>query len=139
MLLQNQEWDLSTARVPFSKYAKAVFKELFKEDFKEVSKEVFKEGFFCTRIGTQGGGGWRASQGVMDGGWRKGLVVEEGRGKGLIGQNMQAKRAQLFKFALRRTMEQRSILGVKPAAPSDIAGLCKNISHPVSHFQTSLS
>ena len=34
---------------------------------------------------------------------------------------------------------QRSILGVKPAAPSDIAGLCKNISHPVSHFQTSLS
>ena len=36
-------------------------------------------------------------------------------------------------------MTQRSILGVKPAAPSDIAGLCKNISHPVSHFQTSLS
>ena len=35
--------------------------------------------------------------------------------------------------------DQRSILGVKPAAPSDIAGLCKNIAHPVSHSQTSLS
>ena len=47
MLLQNQEWDLSTARVPFSKYAKAVFKELFKE----VSKEVLKKDFFAPESG----------------------------------------------------------------------------------------
>ena len=34
---------------------------------------------------------------------------------------------------------QRSNLRVKPAAPSDIAGLCKNIMHPVTHSQMSLS
>ena len=46
MFLQNQELDLSTAKVPFSQHAKAVFKEAFKEDF----KEVYKGGLFCTRI-----------------------------------------------------------------------------------------
>jgi len=33
--------------VPFSQYAKAVFKEVFKEDFKEISQEGFKEGIFA--------------------------------------------------------------------------------------------
>ena len=44
-----------------------------------------------------------------------------------------------FIHSSRRFCDQRSILRVKPAAPSDIAGLCKKIAHPVSHFQTNLS
>ena len=53
MFLHNQEWDLSTAKVPFPQYAKAVFKEVFKEFSKEVFKGVFKGQTFCTIIGTQ--------------------------------------------------------------------------------------
>ena len=49
MFLHNQEWVLSTAKVPFSQYAKAVVKE----ESKEVFKDVFKGDNFCTIIGTQ--------------------------------------------------------------------------------------
>ena len=47
--LQNQEWDPSKGKDPFSHYAKAVFKEVFKGAF----KGVFKGDIFCTVIGTQ--------------------------------------------------------------------------------------
>ena len=48
LFLHNQKWDLSTAKVPFSQYAKAVFKEVSKEVF----EGVFKEDNFCIIIGT---------------------------------------------------------------------------------------
>ena len=42
----------------------------------------------------------------------------------------------MFCYAM---MRQRSILGVKPAAPSDIAGLCKNICIQSLTFKPALA
>ena len=51
MFLQNQEWDPSTAKVPFSQYAKAVFKNFLKKILKKCPKKFLKKEFFAPESG----------------------------------------------------------------------------------------